>query len=115
MAEVNGKAVVWREKFPAVIWWDILPKLSRLKGAVGIQLFERLDWPTVIAMVRGTVQSWELDGDPDNVDDIGALDTFNELIPLLNEIGALIQERQPGESPGEAESEPTSRSDSVGG
>jgi len=104
MPTINGKEVVFRDKFPAAIWWDVLPRLARLQNTAGTQLFEQLDWDTVVAMVRGTVKSWDLDGDPDKAEDIGALDTFDELIPLLNEIGRLIQARQPGEPPGEAES-----------
>lgn len=109
MPQINDKEIVWRDKFPSAIWWNILPKLSKLQGLSGVQMYEQLDWSTVVTMVQGTVASWELDGDPAIADDIGKLDLFDELLPLLAEIGKLIKDRQPGESPGEAESEPTSQ------
>lgn len=93
MPEINGKAVVFRRKLPAVIWWDILPKLQGLGDLEGAAVFEALDWPTIVAMVAGTVQSWELEGDPQVADDVGALDVFDELIPLVTEIAAYIGER----------------------
>lgn len=93
MPDINGHAVVFRQKLPAVIWWNILPKLEGLGNLEGAAVFEALDWPTIVAMVAGTVESWELDGDPQKADDVGALDVFEELIPLITEIAAYIGER----------------------
>jgi hypothetical protein len=90
MPEIAGKQVIFRKKLPASKWWPLLPKLQLLDAANALEV---LDWPTVVVMVQGTVESWEFDGSPDDPEVIGALDTFEELLPLLRAISQEIQER----------------------
>lgn len=88
---VAGKRVVLRESAPAGKWWPLLPALAAMEGAENP--LEELEWPTVVALVQASVVEWELDGDPQDEESIAELDIFGQLLPLLTQIAAQLQER----------------------
>lgn len=101
--EVNGREVVFREKLPAEQWWDILPELSQIsemagaeedEEALGAMMMRSFEWPTVVALITGTVETYngeDLDGD-----ELGEMDIFSELLPLLSAVAVHIGERTEG-------------------
>lgn len=93
MPIVAGKQVTYREKLPGGKWWSILPRLALMEQANALEV---LDWDMVVAIIQGTVESWEFDGSPDSAEDIAELDTFTELLPLVRAISAEINERTAG-------------------
>lgn len=105
MPEINGKIVILKDVLEASEWWPLMPALSKMAGQDGASILATLDWPTVCAMVKGAVKSWEFDGEPHNAKDVGKLDTFSEMIPLLRMISKLVGEKASGL--GESDSEST--------
>ena len=90
MPEIAGKSVTFRKKLPAAQWWPLLPKLASLGEGNPLEV---LDWETVVSIIQGTVESWEFDGAPSDPAAIGALDAFQELMPLVQAVAAMIGER----------------------
>ena len=104
MAEINGKQVIFKDTLAASEWWPLLPTLQAMAGKSGGEILSMLELPTVYKMVAGAVKSWEFDGDPSNAEDVGKLDTFKELIPLIGAISQYVGKRTSslGESGGES-------------
>ena len=90
MPTINGKEVVFKETLAAKDWWPLLPKFIGLKQSNWV---EALDFDTMCQIVRGCVESWEFDGNPDDPEAAGELDAFDELLPLLKEISSFLNER----------------------
>lgn len=93
MPEINGKQVIFKDTLAASEWWPLMPALQAMAGKSGSEILAALDLATVCALVKGAVKSWEFEGEPGNADDVGKLDTFTELIPLIREISQLIGKR----------------------
>lgn len=91
MPEINGKQVMFYAKMGAAKWWPLLPTLNKLSGAD--DPFSVLDWPTACKMVTAAIKSWEFDGEPDDVEAIGALDLMSEMVPLIMSIARFIGEK----------------------
>ena len=113
MPTINGKKITFYQKLSAGEWWDLLPILAAMsqdEGADaetrGFLIMQRLTWDDVVRLIQGTVESWELDGDPSDRESVDDLDVFLEAIPLLGGISEYIVERTAGL--GEAESKSTS-------
>ena len=94
-ATINGKEIIFREKLPAADWWDILPALMAMgqAGADPAAIFQSLKLDTVVAMIQGTIESWELDTDLADADAIRQMDIFTEMTPLLTILATEIGER----------------------
>ncbi|HUT15399.1 MAG TPA: hypothetical protein VMY98_04050 [Anaerolineae bacterium] len=73
--EIAGKEVVLRERFP-VREWDHLRKLFGQIKDPDIPWEERVD------ILRAFIESWDFDGDPQDVESWGDLDLFTDLLPL---------------------------------
>jgi len=100
MPTINGKQVIFLDKMPADIWWPLLPKIADL-AAQGKPL-TALDFPSICDMVKGSVRSWEFDGEPSDSKAVAKLDPFQELLPLIREIDRVVGERMPTGEAGSA-------------
>ena len=94
---INGKRVVFRDKFPARFGWGLLGAVQRIdvkraemsedKDDIPAELFfiatiEVLTFDEVTQFIRGAVESWEFDGDLDTEAACENLSPINELLPL---------------------------------
>ena len=102
MPEINGKQVIFLERFPSNVWWPLLPKIAEC--AQSGKPLTSLDWDSICQMIAGSVRSWEFDGEPTDAAVVGKLDAFLELLPLIRAIDQVVGERMPS---GEAESAST--------
>ena len=89
MPTINGKEVVFRDRFPAKDYWDLPGALS----AVATQAQDgKMDLKAAVPVLQRVVKSWEFAGEPKDAESFGELDIFRELIPLLTAAAQFIGE-----------------------
>ena len=71
---INGKRVVLRERFPTREYDQLRQQFMAIDADT--------PWDKRANTLRAFVESWEFDGDPDDVEAWGDLDLFLETIPL---------------------------------
>ena len=80
---LNGKRVnLWAERFPAGRFHAAFTRLIGYKQSG--------DFAEDMAPFMPFIDSWEFDGDPQDIEAWGALDYVTELGPLMREIGAMF-------------------------
>jgi len=94
--EINGKHVVFRDKFPARFGWGLLSAVARIdekRIELGVDennageafykaVLEVLTFEEITQFVRGAVESWEFDGDLKTDKACDNLNTVSELLPI---------------------------------
>ena len=113
--EINGKKVVFRDKFPARFGWGLLGAMQRIDAkrlelgfnddTIGMVFFEAminvLTFEEVTQLVRGAVESWEFDGDLKSDNACENLVPIREMIPLASKaLMLLYTEKISGEADG---------------
>lgn len=101
--KINGKKVIFRDKFPARYGWGLLSAARRIdkRYTEELKALEEqgttedkayIDWMQVVLdevtydeislFIRGAVLSWEFDGDLESDNACDSLDPIAELMPL---------------------------------
>lgn len=78
----NDKAVTIRERFPTKTYWSIV---RSFRGVTGDS-----DWQEIANALMPFVESWEFDGDPQNVEAWGELDLFSETMPIMDAVSEMV-------------------------
>ena len=100
MPWVNGKEVIFKERFPARENWDLPRLLASLAANASEMNMER-----AVPILQRMIASWEFDSDPAKAESYGDLCIFREITPLVKACSEFVGEMVSG--PGEAGSAPT--------
>lgn len=88
MPTINGKEVVFRERFPAKEFWDLPAKIVQLHRMRGGQ--EEFDMQLAVPLLARVIESWEYEGDPADEASFGELDVLGDLLPLVTAVTDLL-------------------------
>ncbi len=64
MPEIRGKQVEFVDHLPAEIWWGLAPKIFAIDIEEGADVIKLFTYEVSVDLCRGTVASWEFEGDP---------------------------------------------------
>ncbi len=83
MPEIRGKKVEFVDRLPAAIWWGLAPKIFGIKVNKDDVIIKLFDYETAVDLCRGTVASWEFEGDPSDREAYAKLDflVLQKLVP----------------------------------
>ncbi len=94
---INGKAVVLREEYPAEKYWSLFQEWTQqTEMKSGKELFKFLG---------RFVESWEFPGDPADPKAWGEFDMFTELEPIRSAINVFVNKRYGAVKNSESESD----------
>jgi hypothetical protein len=88
---VAGKKVILRSYLPSRDYIGIIRGIMNL-GNIGDLPFEEQVKP-----LMPLVESWEFEGEPDDLEAWGKLDALSELMPIFNAIGEHVARKTSGE------------------
>lgn len=81
MPTINGKEVVFREKFPAKDFWDLPAKIVQLARMRSGQ--EEFNMEMAVPLLTRLIESWEHEGDPVVEASYGELDILGDILPMV--------------------------------
>jgi len=82
---VNGKKVVLRESFPTREYSSMRHELT--------QLNEQMPWQKRARLLSKFIESWEFEGDPNDVEAWGDLDLLSETLAIESAIADFMTRR----------------------
>jgi hypothetical protein len=83
---INGKRVVLRDVLAAKEAWPIIEIMRNTAAGTALRYQDEVE------VLRRTVETWELPGDPADPASYDTLDAFREFGPLSNAVGAHIRD-----------------------
>ena len=88
MPTINGKEIVFRERFPAKDCWDLPAKIVQLHRMRSGQ--EEFDMKLAVPLLMRVIESWEHESDPADEASYGELDVLGDLLPLVQSVTDLL-------------------------
>lgn len=85
---INGKRVVFLDKVPAKVGWNILVNHSDILG----KPLNTIVFDDVVTLLQIAIESWEFDGSPAEASSYDNLDVVSEILPLATALGTWISE-----------------------